>query len=213
MRIFKFNINKDNYQKREIYKQFDILEEYLFSSSINKSRIHKINKIIISIIGVKTNLKEVTVYIDLYDKIRCHVFQEMSMEEFKFICQLRELREEIKSPYLDAIEIMKFNDGTIQIREKLLNEFNIIILNTMKLSGTLKISETELLVEIPLCQNYSTALKHGFSLVREYQLLTSNNIIEIQAKLEPYKSGFRKMPGTALKNSAGKTVYTPPTTL
>ena len=59
-------------------------------------------------------------------------------------------------------------------------------------------------------QNYSTALKHGFSLVREYQLLTSNNIIEIQAELEPNKSGFRKIPGTALKNSEGETVYTPP---
>ena len=59
-------------------------------------------------------------------------------------------------------------------------------------------------------QNYSKALKHGFELVREYQLLTSNNIVEIQAELEPNKSGFRKIPGTALKNSADETVYTPP---
>ncbi len=59
-------------------------------------------------------------------------------------------------------------------------------------------------------QNYSKALKHGFGLVRKYQLLTSNNIVEIQAELEPNKSGFRKIPGTALKNSAGETVYTPP---
>jgi len=59
-------------------------------------------------------------------------------------------------------------------------------------------------------QNYSKALKHGFELVRKHQLLTSNNIVEIQAELEPNKPGFRKIPGTALKNSAGETVYTPP---
>jgi len=59
-------------------------------------------------------------------------------------------------------------------------------------------------------QNYSAALKHGFELVRKYQLLTSNNIVEIHAELEPNKKGFRKIPGTALKNSAGETVYTPP---
>ncbi len=59
-------------------------------------------------------------------------------------------------------------------------------------------------------QNYSKALKHGFELVRKHQLLTFNNIIEIQAELEPNKSGFRKIPGTALKNTAGETVYTPP---
>ncbi len=59
-------------------------------------------------------------------------------------------------------------------------------------------------------QNYSKALKLGFELVRKYQLLTSTNIIKIQAELEPNKPGFRKIPGTALKNSAGDTVYTPP---
>lgn len=59
-------------------------------------------------------------------------------------------------------------------------------------------------------QNYSKALKHGFELVRKYQLLTSNNIVEIHADLEPNKSGFRKVPGTTLKNSEGETVYTPP---
>jgi len=59
-------------------------------------------------------------------------------------------------------------------------------------------------------QNYSKALKQGFELVRKYHLLTSNNIIEIHAELEPNKKGFRKLPGTALKNSAGETVYTPP---
>lgn len=59
--------------------------------------------------------------------------------------------------------------------------------------------------------NYASALKEGFSIVRERQLITCNHIIEIQSVLEETKSGFRKLPGTALKNGeTGETVYTPP---
>lgn len=59
--------------------------------------------------------------------------------------------------------------------------------------------------------NYASALKEGFSIVREKQLITCNHIIEIQSVLEETKSGFRKLPGTALKNGeTGETVYTPP---
>lgn len=59
--------------------------------------------------------------------------------------------------------------------------------------------------------NYASALKEGFAIVREKQLITCNQIIEIQSMLEETKSGFRKLPGTALKNGeTGETVYTPP---
>lgn len=59
--------------------------------------------------------------------------------------------------------------------------------------------------------NYASALKEGFSIVREKQLITCNQIIEIQSILEETKSGFRKLPGTALKNGeTDETVYTPP---
>ena len=48
-------------------------------------------------------------------------------------------------------------------------------------------------------------------LVNKTGLLTNNTIIEIQAELEKNKAGFRKLPGTELKNErTGKTVYTPP---
>lgn len=59
-------------------------------------------------------------------------------------------------------------------------------------------------------KSYATALREGFRLVRDSELLTANNIKEIQSVLEPAKSGFRKVPGTALKDSSGNTVYTPP---
>lgn len=59
-------------------------------------------------------------------------------------------------------------------------------------------------------ESYALALREGFRFVRERELLTANAIKEIQTVLEPAKGGFRKVPGTALKNSAGETVYTPP---
>lgn len=60
-------------------------------------------------------------------------------------------------------------------------------------------------------QNYSLALKKGFSLIREKDLLTKNDIIEIQSELEKNSAGIRKLPGTDLKNAiTGEVIYTPP---
>lgn len=60
-------------------------------------------------------------------------------------------------------------------------------------------------------QNYISALKKGFELIKINGLITNNIIIEIQRELEGNSAGFRKLPGTALKNSStGETIYTPP---
>ena len=60
-------------------------------------------------------------------------------------------------------------------------------------------------------QNYISALKKGFALISKKKILTNNDIIIIQSELEKNKAGFRKLPGTALKNATtGETVYTPP---
>ena len=57
---------------------------------------------------------------------------------------------------------------------------------------------------------YRQALRVGFEQVRASGLLTANHIIQIQDELERNNAGFRKLPGTALKDGAGRTVYTPP---
>lgn len=57
---------------------------------------------------------------------------------------------------------------------------------------------------------YRQALRVGFEQVSQSGLLTVNHIIQIQAELEQNNAGFRKLPGTALKDGAGQTVYTPP---
>jgi Fic family protein len=60
-------------------------------------------------------------------------------------------------------------------------------------------------------QNYNSALKRGFELISKTGLLTNNSILQVQEVLEDNKAGFRKLPGTALKNAVtGETIYTPP---
>ena len=60
-------------------------------------------------------------------------------------------------------------------------------------------------------QNYISALKKGFGLIKKNKILTNSDIIEIQSELEKNNAGFRKVPGTALKNATtGEIVYTPP---
>lgn len=60
-------------------------------------------------------------------------------------------------------------------------------------------------------QNYISALKKGFELVKQNGLITNRIILEIQKELEGNNAGFRKLPGTALKNtSTGETIYSPP---
>lgn len=57
---------------------------------------------------------------------------------------------------------------------------------------------------------YRQALQVGFQRVRRHGLLTANDIIDIQGELEQNNAGFRRLPGTALKDGVGDTVYTPP---
>ena len=60
-------------------------------------------------------------------------------------------------------------------------------------------------------QNYIAALKKGFELTSQSGLLTNRIILQIQEVLEENSAGFRKLPGTALKNAATREiVYTPP---
>ncbi|MEE9432537.1 MAG: Fic family protein [Melioribacteraceae bacterium] len=60
-------------------------------------------------------------------------------------------------------------------------------------------------------QNYIAALKNGFELISKNKILTNNDIINIQSVLEKNNAGFRKVPGTVIKNvTTGEIIYTPP---
>ncbi|MFP4243346.1 MAG: Fic family protein [Chitinispirillaceae bacterium] len=57
---------------------------------------------------------------------------------------------------------------------------------------------------------YGMALRHGYDTVIKTGLLTNNQLLDIQAMIEKNRAGFRRLPGTDLKDSYGNTVYTPP---
>lgn len=60
-------------------------------------------------------------------------------------------------------------------------------------------------------QRYAQALRRGFELIKNRNILTLANILEIQAVLEQNNAGLRKTLGTVLKNQrTGAVVYTPP---
>ena len=59
--------------------------------------------------------------------------------------------------------------------------------------------------------NYAVALRTGFETVKKNGIITVNHIVEIQSLIENNNAGFRKLPGTALKNDkTGEVIYTPP---
>lgn len=61
--------------------------------------------------------------------------------------------------------------------------------------------------------NYAEALRWGFETVRNNGFLSNNHILQMQATLEENDAGFRKVPGTELKNEqTGEIIYTPPQT-
>ena len=59
--------------------------------------------------------------------------------------------------------------------------------------------------------HYAEALRLGYGLVKQQGALTLNTILEIQSCLEGNRAGFRKTPGTVLRNiQTGQVVFEPP---
>jgi hypothetical protein len=66
-------------------------------------------------------------------------------------------------------------------------------------------------VAAKVVHNYAFALRNGFEQVKRTGLVTNDDILKIQADIEENRAGFRKLPGTALKNDlTGATICTPP---
>jgi Fic family protein len=57
---------------------------------------------------------------------------------------------------------------------------------------------------------YRDALRVGVGLVTSSGLLTMAHILDVQTELECNKAGFRRLPGTALKDGGGATIFVPP---
>ena len=58
--------------------------------------------------------------------------------------------------------------------------------------------------------SYREALWKGFNELKDRQILSTNLFITIVQILKNNQAGIRNNPGTALRNNAGQTIYTPP---
>ena len=59
--------------------------------------------------------------------------------------------------------------------------------------------------------HYADALRTGFEFVKDKNVISSNLLIDMQSTIVENNAGFRKLPGTELKNElTGETVYIPP---
>jgi Fic family protein len=57
---------------------------------------------------------------------------------------------------------------------------------------------------------YRQAIGVGFELVKENNILTTNDVIQIHRELACTRSGLRTIPGTVIVNSLGEVIYRPP---
>lgn len=87
---------------------------------------------------------------------------------------------------------------------------NIVTTQDELYRADLDLKETSVSASTKEVMRYRIALHQGFELVRHHKLLTNNIILDIQQALEENRAGFRKIPGTVLKNQAGEVIYTPP---
>ena len=61
--------------------------------------------------------------------------------------------------------------------------------------------------------DYRSAIWEGYNLIKESKLITKSTITKIQEKIEHNNAGFRKTPGTVIKNTTtDEIIYIPPQT-
>jgi Fic family protein len=87
---------------------------------------------------------------------------------------------------------------------------NIVTTNDDLYKSELNVSDFIASAAAKEVMNYRQALNIGYQRVRQDKLLTNNIILEVQQALVGNTAGFRKVPGTVLKDARGNIVYTPP---
>ena len=102
--------------------------------------------------------------------------------------------------------------NTLSLQEaKDSSEIESIITTHDELYKASLFEETAISVATKEVQDYATALKQGFNVVRGNKLILLRDILAVQEKLEHNDAGLRRLPGTDLKNArTGQVVYTPP---
>lgn len=141
---------------------------------------------------------------------------DLPLQQFETVAILKKL-----APASRKLAELKGVAGTIPNQEILLNTLSLQEAKDSSAIENIITTHDEIFREDLLPENqhslagkevlrYRQALSIGFAAVRKSGLLTNNHILEIQNALEQNSAGFRRLPGTVLKDSLGCTVYTPP---
>jgi Fic family protein len=96
---------------------------------------------------------------------------------------------------------------TLPLQEAKDSSENIITTHDELFNAELNLGDSQAAKEV---QRYASALRLGTALVKKYGFLSTNHIAQIQEELKRDSGGYRKLPGTTLKNQLGEVVYTPP---
>lgn len=121
--------------------------------------------------------------------------------------QLAELKGEIHTIPNESILI---NTLTLQEAKDSSEVENIVTTQDDLYSYDLRTESFEHLPAAKEVFKYREAIHVGFQEVKEYKLLTNQTILKIQATLVGNTAGFRKVPGTELRDGYGKLIYRPP---
>jgi Fic family protein len=122
----------------------------------------------------------------------------------RYLAELKGIAETIPN------KAILFNTLTLQ-EAKHSSEIENIITTQDELFKAELFTDTAINPAAKEVQDYATALKKGFERVRLTGIIRINDVISIQEILEKNKAGFRKLPGTELKNiHTGEVIYLPP---
>lgn len=127
-----------------------------------------------------------------------------TIEAHRFLAELKGVATSMPNPDL-LIDTLALQEA----RESSAIENIISTLSEVYQSDTR--SETYMNAAAKEIHAYARALMHGYNLIRKNKLLTNNHILTIHELIVENKSGFRKLPGTVLRNEQTKEIiYTPP---
>lgn len=133
--------------------------------------------------------------------------KEVLKQVARSVQQLSELKGIVHTIPNESILI---NTLTLQEAKDSSEVENIVTTNDDLYRYELRVAEFEKSPASKEVLKYREAIQVGYAAVRENRILSNNIIQMIQSVLVGNKAGFRKVPGTELKDGYGRVVYQPP---
>ncbi len=107
-----------------------------------------------------------------------------------------------KNILIEALTLMEAKDSS--------EVENIVTTHDELHMASLELDEHFLSASTKEVLDYKAAIMHGFQALSPHNIISNKLIIEIQRIIEKNEAGYRKLPGTTLKDQRGGVVYMPP---